>query len=260
MVDSGSAASKNKVLLVVTSASPEFWPGHIRTGYFFTEVAHPYLTFKNHGYDVDVASETGEGSVDKSSVPYAYMDGESRRIWTDKDHELNKKLASLKKPDELNPDDYAIVFVAGGHGAAFDMPKATGIQKVASKVYDNGGVISSVCHGPAIFATLRGGDGNLIVKGKKVTAFSSRGENMASATSALKKHGVPTMEEMMKEAGADWQEPHDVVTLPTTPFTVADGRIVTGVNPMSAADVAQKAVEIVKGGKAEDKRPPKSVL
>jgi len=43
-------------------------------------------------------------------------------------------------------------------------------------------------------------------------------------------------------------------------FVVEDGRIVTGVNPASASIVAQKAVEIVKGGHIEDKQPKKSIF
>lgn len=50
----------------------------LKTGYFFTEVLHPFLTFKNHGYEVDIASETGTAHIDQTSVAYAQTDGESR--------------------------------------------------------------------------------------------------------------------------------------------------------------------------------------
>lgn len=43
-------------------------------------------------------------------------------------------------------------------------------------------------------------------------------------------------------------------------FIVEDGRLVSGVNPASASVVAQKAVEIVKGGHVEDKQPKKSIF
>lgn len=259
-----SSAIKRAVI-AVSSANPEFWPLGLKTGYFFTEVLHPYLTFKNHGFDVDMVSETGTAHIDQSSIAYAQTDGESRRAYNDPNHEIHKKLGDqLRAASAVNSKDYSIIFFAGGHGAAFDFPKATSLQKLAAEIYSNGGVIATVCHGPAIFVDLHeNNDKNapLLIKGKKVTAFSTTGEKVMLAMGKLQEYGVPTMEDMMKNAGALWQEPHDHITNPMgTSYVVRDGRIVSGVNPMSAADVAQQAVEVVMGGKLEVKTPPKQVM
>ncbi|CAF4568595.1 unnamed protein product, partial [Rotaria sp. Silwood2] len=42
-----------------------------------------------------------------------------------------------------------------GHGAAFDFPKATRLQRIGSSIYHNSDVIAAVCHGPAVFANLK---------------------------------------------------------------------------------------------------------
>jgi putative intracellular protease/amidase len=122
-------------------------------------------------------------------------------------------------------------------------------------------VIAAVCHGPAIFVGLKDKrTGELLIKGKKATGFSTRGEYATAAILALKQHNIKTIEEMIKEAGGIWQEPHDVNILPTTPFIVEDGRIITGVNPMSAGPMAQRAVEIIKGSNVPNKMAKQSIF
>ena len=41
-------------------------------------------------------------------------------------------------------------FGSAGHGTLFDYPHAKDLQKIATTVYNKGGVVSAVCHGPAI--------------------------------------------------------------------------------------------------------------
>ena len=45
---------------------------------------------------------------------------------------------------------YGIFFGAGGHAAIYDYPSASNLHKIAAQIYANGGVVSAVCHGPAI--------------------------------------------------------------------------------------------------------------
>lgn len=110
----------------------------------------------------------------------------------------------MKKSAEIDPNKYAIIFYAGGHGAVFDFPQASGLQQIGSSIYQNGGVIASVCHGPAIFANLKVNN-ELLIKGRKVTAFTTSGEKLMMATDRLKEHNVPLMEDLLRDVGADWQ-------------------------------------------------------
>jgi len=226
-------------------------------------VVHPYLTFKNHGFEIECVSETGSASVDQTSIPYAELDAESRKIYHDKNHPLWSLLGpELKSASSIrDPSLYKAIYYCGGHGAAIDFPKAEGLQKVGSEIYESGGVIAAVCHGIAIFAGLKEKtSGELLIRGKKATGFSERGEKMMLAEGKMKECGIPSMRELICSAGGIWEEPTDRSNNPMSPFVVVDGRIVTGVNPMSAADVAQKTVDILNGGEAEDRRPKKAVF
>ena len=260
MVD--STHNRKKIAIAVSSATPEFWPAGFHTGYFFTEVLHPYITFLNHGYDVDIISETGKAGLDQNSIVYAEIDSVSRQAYHDKNHPIWKKLTSdLKKPDQVSASDYQAIFYAGGHGASFDFPSATGLQQLGSDIYSAGGVIGAVCHGPAIFMGLKDkSTGELVIKNKKCSGFNKRGENMMMAAGQLKKMGVDDIETMVRKSGGIWQEPSDVNWSPMSPYVVEDQRIITGPNPMSASIIAQKIVETIQGKKLEDKQPKHSII
>jgi putative intracellular protease/amidase len=57
--------------------------------------------------------------------------------------------SSRAAPREVIADDYgAIFFFAGGHGAMWDLPGHAGLQELAARIYEAGGVVGAVCHGP----------------------------------------------------------------------------------------------------------------
>lgn len=68
------------------------------------------------------------------------------------------------------PPQYGVFFAAGGHAALIDFPGATKLQKIASTIYKDGGIVSAVCHGPAIIAGLD----PEVIKGKKITGFTKK--------------------------------------------------------------------------------------
>jgi len=98
-----------------------------------------------------------------------------------------------------------------------------------------------------------------LIKGKKATGFSERGEKMMMAEGRMKERKMMIMREVIEGAGGIWMEPSDVHMNPMSCYAVQDERIVTGVNPASAAEVAQKMVEVKQGG-AMNGRPSGNVF
>ena len=45
--------------------------------------------------------------------------------------------------------DYAAVFYPGGHGPMFDLAYDTDVASITEQVFEAGGVVGAVCHGPA---------------------------------------------------------------------------------------------------------------
>ncbi|MCJ1470328.1 hypothetical protein MMC07_008973 [Pseudocyphellaria aurata] len=135
---------------------------------------------------------------------------------------------------------YGIFFAAGGHAAIYDYPKASNLHKLAAQVYANGGVVSAVCHGPALLpGIIEASTGKPLIQGKKVTGFAEKGEVEVGALDSMRKDGVQTIEELVKAVDGNYIEPPTALG----DFTTTDGRIVTGVNPASAKSTAEATVK-----------------
>jgi hypothetical protein len=90
------------------------------TGVFASELTVPYYAFLDAGMVVDVASPRGGViPVDPQSLKPAIRTAADDRLLGDDD--LRGKLAESLAIGDLDMDDYAIVYLAGGWGAAFDL-------------------------------------------------------------------------------------------------------------------------------------------
>ena len=58
----------------------------------------------------------------------------------------------------------------------FDYPTAKGLIKIAEDVWKRGGIVSAVCHGPAILPAIQDESGSSVIKGKRVTGFTTLGK------------------------------------------------------------------------------------
>lgn len=231
-----------KALIALTSYHGPFYPDGSKTGVFFVEALHPWEYLHKNGVDITFVSEDGTFGWDEHSLSESFLKGEERKVFEDSNCAFNKAVLTVKKPSEVNAADYDIFFAAGGHGAAFDFPKAEGLHKLAADIYANGKVVSSVCHGPLIYDNWKDANGNLIVKGKKVTGFTDEGEKQLGANELLTKYGLLSPKQFADKAGAVYIEP----PAPWDSFVVVDGNLVSGVNPASATETAEKALALVK--------------
>jgi putative intracellular protease/amidase len=221
---------KKKVLFVVTSHGVKGSTG-LPTGYHLAEVAHPWMVFKNAGYEIDfVSPKGGKAPVDGLNL----NDATNKAFWEDEFY--HSKIENTMKPSEVYSNSYAGIYYAGGHGTMWDYADNAELATIASKIYENGGAIGAVCHGPSGLLNIKLSNGKYLVDGKNVNAFSNEEEI------AVKLEGVvPFMlETQLVERGAKfskaglWQEK-----------VVVDGRLVTGQNPASAKKVGEELLKVL---------------
>lgn len=142
------------------------------------------------------------------------------------------------QPSEVNSDDYVAIYYTGGHGVIWDFPENEALQSISRKIYENGGFVSSVCHGAVGLLNIKLSDGMLLVKGKEVTGFSNEEEKLAELDKA-----VPFLTESELVAqGAIYKKADE----PWTSFVVEDGRLITGQNPASGGAVAELLIAALK--------------
>lgn len=214
---------KDKILFVVTSHSQLGDTGKT-TGYFLSEVTHPWSVL-GETFDIDVVSpKGGRPPVDGFDL----SDPINRRFWDDP--AWQDKMSTTLTPDEVDPSQYKAIFYAGGHGAMWDFPTNNKLAEIASKIYENGGYVSAVCHGPAGLLPIRLADGQLLVKGRKLDSFTNA-EEIANGTAKI----VPFMlQTALTDEGAIFDD-----AAPWNDHVVVDGRLITGQNPMSALSVGK---------------------
>lgn len=228
-----------RALLAITSYHGPFYPNGDYTGLFYTEALHPYNVLKEAGFEVDMASETGTYGVDPHSIEDDFMSVQDKAVYNNTDSEFNQKLVHLHKASDLNPANYGLFFASAGHATLFDYPSATALIDIAESVWARGGIVSAVCHGPAILPAIKDRNtGKSIINGKTVTGFTDEGEDGLGLMDVIRKLKLVPISDGAANAGATYKVPET----PFADFSIVDGRVVTGTNPASAHSTAVKAV------------------
>ncbi|MEA5417588.1 type 1 glutamine amidotransferase domain-containing protein [Spirulina sp. CCNP1310] len=215
-----------KILVVVTSV-PKYPNLERATGLWLGEAVHFVKKVEAAGYGVDyVSPEGGYTPIDPHSL--AMAEAVDWQWYQDK--EFMRKLGATLKPSEVNPDDYIAIYFAGGHGVIWDFPDNEELQAISRKIYEQGGYVSSVCHGAVGLLNIKLSDGTLLIQDKQVTGFSDEEEKLAELDQY-----VPFLTETeLKARGAIYKKADQ----PWASFAIADQRLVTGQNPASGSAVA----------------------
>jgi putative intracellular protease/amidase len=214
-----------KILLALTSNENLGDTGR-KTGFYIDEAAHPYEVFRKAGFEVDFVSVQGgepprDGVKDGDPGQQSFLEAEGERL---------KKTPS---PEEVDFTQYEAIFYVGGHGTMWDFPESEPLAKLAANIYENGGVVAAVCHGPAGLVNIKLSDGSYLVDGKRVNSFTNEEEEAVGLTRT-----VPfLLRDKLEERGARWEGGGKFGE-----YAVADDRVVTGQNPASAAKVAELVV------------------
>lgn len=234
MLTSGSSKAQNsnnmkrKILFVVTSHDKKGNTGE-PTGFYLSEVSHPWDVLVNAGYEIDfVSPKGGKAPVDGFNL----SDPINKKFWDNARY--SKKIENTLKPEQVNPNDYVAIHYAGGHGAMWDFADNKQLADIAAKIYENNGIVSAVCHGPAGLVNIKLSNGKYLVDGKKINAFTNE-EEVAVKLDKV----VPfLLESKLIERGAKFEKSGLWQT-----HVVTDQRVVTGQNPQSAKAVGEAVLE-----------------
>jgi putative intracellular protease/amidase len=220
----------NEILMVMTSHSEKGNTG-AKTGAYLAEISHPYEVFEKAGFHVSFASVKG------GEVPLDGVDRKDPANARFLDSPTLTRLHQSMRPQDIDPTKYAAIFYAGGHGTMWDFPAETTLARKAAEIYERGGVVSAVCHGPAALVNVKLGDGAYLVAGKRVAAFTDDEERAVG------------LAEVVPFLLATTLTARGATHVPAPNFqaqVVVSDRLVTGQNPASASGVAEAVVALLK--------------
>jgi putative intracellular protease/amidase len=222
-----------KILMVLTSHNQLGNTGR-PTGFWLEEFAAPYFVFRDAAVELTLASpKGGQPPIDpKSDLPENQTPAMAR---FKQDLRAQKELAETVKLASVKAEDYDTVFYPGGHGPMWDLAEDPVSIALLESFYNSGKPIALVCHSPGVLRHVTY-KGEPLVKGKHVTGFTNGEEEEVQLT-----HVVPFLvEDELLRLGAifeklkNWQ-----------PFSIVDGRLITGQNPASSTSTAQALLKVL---------------
>ncbi|MCW8354721.1 type 1 glutamine amidotransferase domain-containing protein [Marinomonas pontica] len=225
--------SKKNVLIVLTNHSTMGTAGK-RTGFWLSELTHPYYALLSHDIEVDLASiQGGPAPVDPGSLEQD--DDDVRRFLNDT--ALMAKVYTTIPINTIKTSDYDAVLFTGGHGTMWDFPNSEALATFAAEIYEAGKVVSAVCHGPAALLNIKLANGEHLISGKKVAGFTNAEESAVQLQDT-----VPfSLEDELRSRGALFDSAEV-----WTNHVVVDERLITGQNPQSAEGVGEAIASFLK--------------
>lgn len=219
--------AQKKALLVLTSH--EDLGGVRKTGFHLGEAAHPWKELTEAGIHVDLASIEGgaapqDGRQEDDPVQDEFLTA------------MTEQLENTVKLSDVNANDYDAVLFVGGHGAMWDFPNNPTVAGLGRDVYENGGVVAAVCHGPAALVGMTLSDGTPLVSNKTLAAFTNAEEEAVGLTEV-----VPfLLQTELENLGA-----HHIGSDNFTEGVQVSDRLVTGQNPASARRLGSEIAKLL---------------
>jgi putative intracellular protease/amidase len=222
-----------EILMVLTSHDQLGNTGR-KTGFWLEEFAAPYFVFRDAGVELTLASpKGGQPPIDpKSDLPENQTHAMAR---FKQDKRAQKELSQTVKLADVKAEDYDAVFYPGGHGPMWDLAEDPNSIALLESFYNAGKPIALVCHSPGVLRHVTY-KGEPLVKGKRVTGFTNGEEEEVQLTKV-----VPFLvEDQLLRLGAifeklkNWQ-----------PFSIIDGRLITGQNPASSTSAARDLLKVL---------------
>ncbi len=235
-----NSASPKRVLIVAANPSTSTvtgWP----VGFWWAELTHPYWTFVEAGYEVEIRSPEGGALVGDSFSDPEDASGYSADDILSLGFKSSPKHAALLENtasiEGVDPADYDAIFLAGGQSPMFTFRGNKALQELIAAFYGAGKVTALVCHATCALLETRL-DGELLVAGKSWTGFANSEERLADEIVGRRLQPFWIEDEARAIAATNF-----IVDQPFRAFAIRDGRLITGQQQFSGAAAAALVIE-----------------
>jgi len=235
------APSKGKILMVASSptvSKQTGWP----IGFWIAELTHPLRVFQEAGYEVElVSTEGGKLEMDGYSNPNdpsGYSAHDVISLGYLQKPEFVRMLENTKKLTEVNPADYAAIFLVGGQAPMYTFRGNKDLEKLFGAFYESGKPSAAVCHSTTLLLEAKKSNGELLVAGKTWTGFADAEEEFADQAVGMKIQPYRIEDEARKMQGTTFK-----VAVPFSSYAIQDGNLITGQQQNSGAAAAELVVE-----------------
>lgn len=232
--------------LIITTSNSKIPGMRKKTGVWLEALAVPYYILKDGGeYITIVSPQGGQIPIDPNSQFSIAASESSTRF--QQDPQAMYHLSHSLPFNEVNAEDFDLVFVAGGYGSMWDLVNNKELKQILEKFNRQKKPIGLVGHGVVALVSLTKDNGEPLVKGKKLTSFSN------SEAKSAQLNGEPDfyLQSKLISLGAWYSKAPDFAS-----YVVADDNIITGQNPASSGETARQLLSLAR--KNAKMRPLKS--
>jgi putative intracellular protease/amidase len=239
----GATASK-RVLMVVANPSVSTTLGY-PVGFWASELTHPYLEFREAGYEVTIASpKGGRVEFDAMSDPRdesGYSRADLISLGFIHTPELMALLERTPSLDEVDVAEYDAIVVCGGQSPMFTFRDERRLHALIREFHDAGKPTAALCHGVAALLHLRDANGRPLIASRRITGFANAEEHIVDGYMGTKVMPF-RIEDEARALGADF-----VTAEPFRPFAVRDGNLITGQQQNSGRKTAELVIAALAG-------------
>lgn len=262
---SATAAHADNILVVLSDSDHlDLQDGRVfQTGFYLNELMQPVQALRDAGHVITFATPRGLApTLDPSSVDKMYFGGDEAAMKASQallaalrlTSREGSPVISLARVEQIGYDQFDAVYVPGGHAPMQDLLVSPELGRLLADFHAKAKTTALVCHGPiALLSTLpdpaalvrqleSGGDVDVqpdwIYAGYRMTVISNQEEELAKAAlgGGRMKFYPQTA---LQAAGGSYVSNQT----PFTPNVVTDRELITGQNPASASEVAERLVQ-----------------
>ncbi|MAD29920.1 MAG: protein deglycase HchA [Flavobacteriaceae bacterium] len=238
LVYSKYEGKKKKVLVIFTEQkNMKMQNGKLfSTGNHPIEALVPMLHLKSAGFEFEIATPSGQPVIFE--------------MWAfpKKDEAVNSIFNELKKSFEqpkslkdfvnnsLNSDQFAAVFIPGGHGVMLGIPEDENVGEVLRWAHNTDLFTITLCHGPgALMSTALNGK-PFIYDGYKMAVFPDSVDKMTPSFGYLPGHMPSTLCDKLEDKGVT------IINKKADNKVCLDRRLITGASPLASNNLGKLAV------------------
>ena len=237
LVYSKYEGKKKKVLVIFTEQkNMKMQNGKLfSTGNHPIEALVPMLHLKSAGFEFEIATPSGQPVIFE--------------MWAfpKKDEAVNSIFNELKKSFEqpkslkdfvnnsLNSDQFAAIFIPGGHGVMLGIPEDENVGEVLRWAHNTDLFTITLCHGPgALMSTALNGK-PFIYDGYKMAVFPDSVDKMTPSFGYLPGHMPSTLCDKLEDKGVT------IINKKADNKVCLDRRLITGASPLASNNLGKLA-------------------
>lgn len=228
---------KSKVLVIFTeNKNLEMKNGKLfSTGNHPVEALVPMLHLQNAGFDFEIATPHGKPVVFEMWA-FPNEDENVKSIYEKHQSQFEKPLNLSKLMNgTLNANNYAAVFVPGGHGAMIGIPEDANVGQVLRWAHNNDVFTITLCHGPGALLATTTNNQEFVFEGYKMCVFPDAVDEQTPMIGYLPGHMKMGVSETLKAKGAI------VVNTESDDSVIRDRDLITGASPYASNELGKLA-------------------